>query len=309
VKRYVLILIKWFVPLLLFIAIDTYAELTPDELLFNEVMEDYHFASKYLDKEILNSKEKLVDVEDTIDRLKKITSVNPNEPRIYFAISRLYSVRNEMLKRHLVYKNRKDWFSIPVVQENLQGIRDNLAEAVRFQEEGKGKPIEVWGGTSSIISVQLWERLQRLKLKQNPKGIECNDSNLEEGEDCWPMPYEEYALKELLKIAAEYQGYGYFDDADRLLSEIEKFSETGKEKVAELKPEYLAFRKNYVQDEETKFELSIMLPDDTPKPISIQGIQAIEENHKAALEAYHRAKASEVNTSFSNKKPTKNSSQ
>lgn len=295
--------------MLLFIAIDTHADLSPDDqLLLNEVMEDHHFASKYLDKEILKSKEKLIEVEDTIDRLKKIASVNPNEPKIFFAISRLYGVRDDMLRRHLIFKDRKDWFSIPIVQESLQGIRDNLTEVARLLEEGKGASISVSGRISPIISVQLFERFQRLNLKQNPKGIECNDANLGEGEDCWPMPYEEYALKKLLEIAGEYQGYGYFDDADRLLKEIENLSEEGKQKVAELRPLYLEERKNFSPSEETKFDMSIKLPGGTPKPITIRGIDAIEENHKAALEAYHRSKTTEANASIASVKSSFSSS-
>ncbi|MDF3012888.1 MAG: hypothetical protein K0Q78_1092 [Cellvibrio sp.] len=272
------------------------ADLTDeDKLFFEEVMNSYGFDEYLSDPVILKSKEKLIEVENKIDKLKKITSFY-QEPRIYFAVSRLYSIRGEMLRRHIIFKDRMDWFSIPVVQENLQGIRDNLTEVARLLEEGKGKPMGVGGSMSPVISLQLFDRFQRLNIKQNPHGLECNDP---ENHDCLPISYEELVLKKLLSIATEYQGYGYFEDADRLLNEIENFSAEGKAKVAELRPKYLEVRKTYVQDEETKQELSIMLPGGAPQPITIRGIDAIEENHKAALEAYNRAKATEASSSSS----------
>lgn len=177
------------------------------------------------------------------------------------------------------------------MQENLQGIRDNLTKVADLLEAGKGAPIQIHGHMSSIISLQLDERFQRIMLKQNPNGFDC-DGNDPENQDCMPIPYKELALNTLLDIAKEYQGYGYFSDADRVLNEIENLSEEGRAKVAELRPVYQEVRKTYVRAKEEADELSIMLPSGEPKPIKIHALEAIEENHKAAIAAYNKAHAS-----------------
>lgn len=271
------------------------ADLTEKEaLLYEKVMEDYDFDEYLADPAILKSKEKLVEVEEKINELKRVTSVHPDEPRIYFAISRLYSIRGTMLQKHLISHGRQQWFAIPVVQENLQGIRDNLTQVARLLEEEKGKSLRVGGHMSSVISLQLYERFQRIYIQQNPDGLVCDDPESLENQDCLPVPYEKFALETLINVAAEYQAYGLFDDADRLLNEVEKLSKDGAAKAAELRPIYSAVRSSYVRDADTEMELSIMLPGGDPKPITIGAINAIDEHNKAALDAYNKKHSEEL---------------
>jgi hypothetical protein len=257
------------------------AELTPEEQkLYESAMNHLDVYHQYDTDEFLKSKEKLNEVEEKIIKLKKITSEYPDEPRLYFSISKLYDVRDTMLKRHIIYANREEWFSMPIAQETLQGTRDNLTEVARLLEEGKGKPIEVGGYMSTVISVQLYERFQRLYLKQNPNGLGCNDP---ENQECMPQSYEDFALETLETVANEYQGYGYFEDADRVLNDIEKLSEAGKAKAAELRPAYIEGRKTW-SPEQVAEDSFLRVEGGAPKPLTIRGVEAIEENHKAALE-------------------------
>ncbi len=285
--RKLMIIIKKLLLLLLITSfVKVYSEpLVDQEFLFNSVLDNPNVFEEYDTEENLNSLQKLNEVEQRIDQLRAGLEIRPDEPRIYYAISYLYRVRGEMLSRNISYENRNEWFSIPVVKENSQGIRDNLTEVARLLEEGKGKSMKVGGTMSSIISVQLDERFQRLFLKQNPNGIFCSpeERNNAEGDECMGQPYNEIALETLKKVATEYAGYGYFDDAARVIKDIAEISEEGKAKAAELEIQ-LAAKKEHFNPDSVREELAIMLPGGTPKPLTIRAADAIAEHHKAAAE-------------------------
>lgn len=80
-----------------------------DRALFDGVMKDYSFDEYFQDGKALKSKEKLVEVEEKIEKLKKVALLHPDEPRVYFGISQLYGVRDDMLHTHLIFKDRMDW--------------------------------------------------------------------------------------------------------------------------------------------------------------------------------------------------------
>lgn len=251
-----------------------------EKKLLESIFENPDSTQQYWNDEKLSSIDTLKEIENEIANLKALSKKYPDEPKIYFAISRFYSVRGEIFSRELVYKDRDDFFSLPVVQENLSGIRDNLTEVVKLLEANKGNSIKAGAIRSTVISLQLEERIQRLYLKQNPDGLVCNDPD---NQECMPQSYEELAMETLEVVADQYQGYGYFDDADRVLNDIENLSEAGKAKVAELRPAYIEGRKTWSPEQVAEYSF-LKVEGGTPKPLTIRGVEAIEENHKAALE-------------------------
>ncbi len=264
-------------------------------LLKSAIDKPYEFYA-YSSDENITYTDRLLRLEQDIDRLKFLTAKYA-EPRLYFLIGQLYGERSTLLKTQLVYSNKDELFSIPVMQENLQGIRDNCTEAIQLQKQGKGTPLETpMFGTCSgpLMTRQFYERAQKAYLDALPEVIECQESN-DPYNDCITYYKKDISLDKYQKIFAGYKSYGFFDDAERINNEIARLSEEGK-KIAEENVLLIAQARQNYDPNKYKDDLALMLPGGTPKSLTIRAADAIAENHKAVIakEQAEKNKAQEI---------------
>ncbi len=265
----------------------TSAQSAENEVLLKEIINSaYSYAEYGYDNSFLTM-ERLTRLEADIEKLKNLAVLYPNEPRLYYVISDLYRKRDYLLKRMIHYKNREQWFALPVARENLQGGRDNCTEAIRLQELGLGAPltanmIDACSGPTQ--SRQFLERAIKVKHKMLPDVIECNHDKDPDG-DCITHYKKDIVLMDYLDVQNEYISYGYFDDAERLNREISQVSEEGKEesekRTIKIENARARFNPEVYKDD---VDYSLMQPGGIPKPITIKAVDAIAQFKEATTE-------------------------
>jgi hypothetical protein len=273
------------------ISLGSYAQSENDNnLLRNVIDKPYEFSSYAKDESIKNT-DRLDRLESDIDKLKLLAEKYSQEPRLYFLISKLYSQRDTLLSETIIRDNNNEWFSMPVVQENLQGIRDNCTKAIQLQEQSAGKNLEfpMFGTCAGpLMPRQLYERAQKAYLNTLPNVIECPESD-DPYNNCVTQEKKNIELEIYQNILGEYISYGFFDDAERVIKELAQLSDEGKTIAEENAPLLAEARQNY-DSEKYKEDLALMLPGGTPKPLTIRAADAIAENQKAAIEKERLAK-------------------